>query len=116
MALEVVLHANDGGLGDGGVLNEDGFEFSGADAVTRDVDDVVDAAGDPEVAVLVADGAVARDVLFAAPAVPVGVHVALFGAADTRRDAGPRLTDREDAVVGLVAVLVEDGGVDAEEG
>ena len=111
-----MLHADDRRLSDRGILDEDRFQFGSADAVTGDVDHVVDAAGDPEVAVLVADGAVAREVIFTTPAVPIGIHVALFVAEDALRDAGPRLADGEDAVVGLVAVLVEDGGVDAEEG
>ena len=52
---------------DGRVLEEGALYLEGADAVAGGDDDVVGAADEPEVAVLVAGGAVAGDVPFATP-------------------------------------------------
>lgn len=59
LAGEVVSDADNGGFGDGGVLNESGFDLGGGEAVTGDVDDVVDTSADPVVAVVVTSGSVA---------------------------------------------------------
>ena len=56
MAFEWVVDADDGAFGDGGVAGEDLFEFAGGQPVAGDVDDVVGAAHDVEVAVAVAVG------------------------------------------------------------
>ena len=61
-ALEIVGLADRGGLGDGRVAHERALDLGGADAVAGDVEHVVDAPDDPEVAVLVAPRAVAREV------------------------------------------------------
>src|SRR5207244_1944419 len=59
LALDVVRLADDGGLGNRLVVDEGGLHLHRRDAVTGDVHDVVHAAEQPEVAVLVALGAVA---------------------------------------------------------
>jgi len=88
--------------------------------VAGDVDDVVDTAPDPVVALGVTRGAVAGEVV-ALVDVEVGVHVALVGAPDGAAHGGPGLLESEDAF-DVVAVDffagdgVDDGGLDAEEG
>jgi hypothetical protein len=61
LALDVVRVADHGGLGDLRA-HQRAFDLGRAHAVTGDVDHVVDAAGDPVVAVLVAAAAVAGEV------------------------------------------------------
>jgi hypothetical protein len=51
LALELVGAADDRGLGDLGVRDQRALDLHGRQAVAGDVDDVVDAAHDPEVAV-----------------------------------------------------------------
>jgi hypothetical protein len=53
---------DDRGLGDGGVIDERALDLHRADAVAGDVHHVVDAAEQPEVAVVVELGAVAGEV------------------------------------------------------
>ena len=61
-ALDLVGHADHRGLGDLGMADQRAFDFGGADAVAGDVDHVVDPAGDPVIAVLVAAAAVAGEI------------------------------------------------------
>src|SRR5690606_30093295 len=63
MGLNVVREADDGGLGGLGVRHQRALDLGGAHAVAGDVEHVVDPAGDPVVAVGIAAGAVAGDVL-----------------------------------------------------
>ena len=63
LALDLVREGYDRGLGYEMVSNERAFDFGRADAVAGDVDHVVDAAGDPVIAVLVAAAAVAGEIL-----------------------------------------------------
>lgn len=58
LAGEFVSDADNGGFGHGAVLDQRGFDFGGGQTVTGDVDDVVDAAADPVVAVVVTTGSV----------------------------------------------------------
>ena len=63
LALELVGPADGRGFGDRRVRDERALDLGGADAVAGDVEHVVDAADDPEVAVFVAARAVAGEVL-----------------------------------------------------
>jgi hypothetical protein len=63
------------------------FHFGGAHAVTGDVDHIIDAAGDPVIAVLVAAAAVAGEV-HALIGGEVGLHEALMVAIDGAHLAG----------------------------
>ena len=54
LAGDRVGHADDAGLGDGGVLHQHALDLERADQVAGRLDDVVAAADEPEVAVLVA--------------------------------------------------------------
>jgi hypothetical protein len=58
-----VREADHGGLGDGVVQDQGALDLGGAHPVARDVDDVVDPAGDPVIAVLVPAAAVAGEIL-----------------------------------------------------
>ena len=62
LPLELVGPADDGGLGDRRVADERALDLRGAEAVAGDVEHVVDAAHDPEVAVLVLARPVAGEV------------------------------------------------------
>src|SRR3546814_8406854 len=63
LPLDGVRVADDGRLGDLCVGDQRALHLGGAHAVARDVDDVVDATGDPVVAVGVAPAAVTAEVL-----------------------------------------------------
>src|SRR5262249_31289970 len=72
------------------------------EAVTGDVQHVVDAAHDPHTAVLVAMRAVAGDVVAIVETLPVSVDVTLVVAPDRAQHGRPRLRDDEQAaLVGL---------------
>jgi hypothetical protein len=58
-----VREADHGGLGDLGMRHQRAFDLGRAHAVARDVDHVIDAAGDPVIAVLVPAAAVAGEVV-----------------------------------------------------
>ena len=90
--------ADDGGFGDLGVGDERGLDLHGAEAVAADVDDVVDAAHEPVVAVGVAARAVAGEVA-AGDLGPVGLFVALLIAVDGSRHRGPWLPHDEEAAL-----------------
>ena len=96
LAFEIVGTADDRGFGDFGVGDERGLDFHGAEAVAADVDDVVDAAHEPEVAVGVLARAVAGEVA-AGNVGPVGLLVALGVAVDGAGHGGPGLADDEQA-------------------
>ena len=85
-----VVLADHGRLRDGRVVDERRLDLDGADAVAGDVHDVVHAAQQPEVAVVVALGAVAREVQ-AREAAPVGGLVALRVAVDAAQHAPARV-------------------------
>ena len=104
-------------LGDRRMVDERRLDLDGGDAVAGDVHHVVDAAEQPVVALLVALGAVAREV-HAREAAPVGRLVALRVAVDAAQHGRPR--PLEDQVAALterqaLAVGVHDIGRDARE-
>jgi hypothetical protein len=85
--------------------------------VPGDVHDVVDPAQEPEVAVLVDARTVAREVR-ARKAPPVRLDVALVVAIDAAQHGRPRPSEDQVAAAArpdLVALLVDDGGLDAGE-
>src|SRR5439155_20625326 len=112
LALDLVGLADAGGLGHLLVIDEGGFDLYRGDPVTGDVHDVVHAAEEPEVAVLVDLGAVAGEVDVVVLG-PVLLDEAIGVAPDAAQHAGPRLADDEIAGLGRPAALVEHGGVDA---
>ena len=62
LALDLVGHRTHGRLGDRVVGDQGALDLGGPQAVAGDVDHVVDSAHDPEVAIVVAAGAVAGEV------------------------------------------------------
>ena len=83
LALQVVREADDGGLGHFRMGDQRAFDLGGAHAVAGDVDHVIDAAGDPVIAVLVAPGAVAGEIE-AGEGGEIGLDEALVVAVDVR--------------------------------
>ena len=86
--------ADDRGLGHGLVLDQGALDLGGAEAVAGDVDHVVDAAGDPVVAVVVAAAAVAGEVE-PGKAGEVGLVEAFVVAPDGPRLARPGAVETE---------------------
>src|SRR5207302_3208278 len=84
-----ILAADNGGLGDLRVRDERGFDLRRRDAMPGDLHDVVDAAHEPEVAVLIATRSGAGEVL-PRIAAPVGLAVALVVFVDAAQHRGPR--------------------------
>mmetsp|Transcript_21664 Transcript_21664/g.51386 ORF Transcript_21664/g.51386 Transcript_21664/m.51386 type:complete len:326 (+) Transcript_21664:42-1019(+) len=117
LALDGVREAHHRRLGDVGVQHDGRLDLGGADAVAGHVDDVVDAARDPVVAVGVAARAVARQV--EAVDGEVGLHLALVVAEHLADRRGPRGLDGEEPL-GLalehLALLRDQRGLHAEEG
>ena len=117
LSLDVVGDGDDRGLGDMLVGDERAFDLGGADAVARDVDDVVNPAGDPVIAVLVAAAAIAGEV---EPGVSgeIGLEEALVVAPHAAHLAGPGRAQAEvtgGRAVELAALSVDEQGLDAGE-
>ena len=94
LALDVVRIADDRGLRHFRMRDQRALDFGGAEAMARDVDHVVDAAGDPVIAVLVAAAAVAGEVL-AGIGREVGVDEALVIAVHGAHLARPGIGDAQ---------------------
>ena len=92
LTLQVVRITDHRGLGHLRMRDQSAFDLGGAHAVTGHVDDVIDAAGDPVVAVLVAAAAVTREVV-AFEGREVGLHEARMVANTVRDLAGPAIGD-----------------------
>src|SRR5207245_2235594 len=109
--------ADGGRFGNRLVVDEGRLDLGGGHSVPGDVHDVVDAAQQPEVAVVVDLAAVAREVA-ALEARPVRLPVALGVAVDAAQHAGPGLGESQVAAAALhlVALLVDDLGAEAGQG
>src|SRR5262245_35168431 len=97
--------------------NERALDLGGAEAVSRDVQHVIDAAGDPVVAVLVALRTVAGEVA-AGESLEVRVDEALVIAEHRAHLAWPAVGDHEVAfghALERLALAVDDRRLDAEE-
>ena len=106
------------GLGDFRVRDQRAFHFRRADAVAADVDDVVDAAGDPVVPVGVATATVAGEVAARIRA-EVGVEEALGVAVDAAHLPRPRIGQHQVALGRALehgAVGIDQRRLHAEEG
>ena len=62
LARDLVRLADHGGFGHGGMMHQRRFHFHGAEAMAADVHDVVHAAQDPVIAVVVATRGVAGEI------------------------------------------------------
>ena len=115
LAGDLVLRADDRGLGDRRMVDTSDDSTSVVEMRwPRHVHHVVDAPEQPEVAVVVDLGAVAREVAALEPA-PVRLLVALGVAVDAAQHRRPRPGEREvaAAAVDALAVVVDDLGADA---
>src|SRR5688572_20474499 len=115
LALDVVREADHRGFGDLRMRNERALDFRGADAMAGDVHDVVYAARDPPVTVLVAARAVAGEVP-AAKVREIRVYEALVVAVDGAHLAGPAVEQDEVAFGGALqdlAMAVDERRLDA---
>jgi len=119
LALDFVGITDDRRFGDLGMGHEGAFHFRRSHAVTGDVDDVVDAAGDLIVAVLVPPAAVAGDIV-AGELFEVGLLKALGIPIDAPHDARPGHLDAEGAgghrLGEFLAFVIDEDGPDAHEG
>src|SRR5262245_49172682 len=100
------------------MIDERALHFHRADTVAGDVDDIVDAPEQPEVAVGITFRAVAGDVDRRTPFVPVLTDVALGIAVNAAEHRRPRPREREQAAADLhlVAALIPDFRLDAGKG
>jgi len=96
LPLDMMRISDNGGLCNGGMGDESGLDLGGADAMTGYVEDIVDAAGDPDVIVLISSGAVSREVV-AGIRGHVDVEVAVVVSETGAGHAGPGLFDGEDS-------------------
>ena len=80
--------ADDRGLGDLGVGDEGTFDLGGAEPMAGDVDHVIDASGNPVIAIFVATRAVARKIKIVKGR-KVGVDKAAMVAIDRAHLPGP---------------------------
>src|SRR5215467_6789110 len=97
LALDLVRPADHGGLGDTGMIDQRTLDLHRPDPVTGDVDDVVDAAEQPEIPFGVALGTVTGYVDAGAPLVPVLPNVALGIAVDATQHGRPRSRNHKTA-------------------
>ena len=106
-----------GGFGHGVMADQRTLDFGGAEAVAGDVEHVIDAADDPEIAVLVPAGAVTGEIESGNFA-PVSFLIPRAVAVNGAEHGGPGFANDEFAAhVGsdFLAVVIDDGGINAEE-
>src|SRR5690606_1114660 len=91
--------------------------FGGADAVAGNIDDIIDATGDPVIAILVAASTVAGEVI-ARVGFEIGFHMALVIAPDRAGLAWPAGFQRQHTAANAIyflALVVQQYRLDAEE-
>ena len=120
LALDLVSDTNDGGLGAARVRDEGGLEFGSAEAMARDVDNVVDAANDPVVSIGIAEYAVSSEEA-AGVREEVGLAEAFVVSPNGASHAGPWAVygeDTADILAGedLAGGGVKEYGLDTKEG
>ena len=136
LAGELVGDTNDGGLGDGVMLDQSSFDLCGRESVPRDVDDVVYASTDPVVTFVVSSSSVPGELsssqlcvdpfltkdtyVVTLVNVQVGVHVSLVSTPDGSCHGRPCLLECQDtldvvAVNLLARDRIDDGRLDTEE-
>src|SRR5436190_19507468 len=111
LAAVLVRLADAGRLGHLGMRDDRRLDLGGGETVARDVDDVVDAPDDPEVAVGVLARGIADEVDLTPELLEVGLDEALVLPVESAQHPGPRPAKHQQALlvgVALVAVVVED--------
>lgn len=117
LAFEIMRATDNGGLRDGWVSDEGGFDFRGSEAVAGDVEHIIEATDDPEVALFIAACAVASSV-DSWIIREVGFFETRFVTVDRAGHGWPWFTNYEAAIDvrwAFVSSIVEDGGIDTEE-
>src|SRR5688572_25779787 len=91
-----------------------GLDLHGPETVARDIEHVVDAAHDPEIAVLVAMCRIAGHVEAILKSLPVGLEITLVVTPDGAQHEGPGFADYQvsTTVLHFVATRIDDGGID----
>ena len=115
LALQIIGTSDDGGFRNRGVADQRALHFHGSDAMTGDIDHVVDASHDPEVAVFIATCAVAGEV-HAFDIAPVLLLEAFRIAVDRSHHRRPRtFQDQEPAFVDAdrLSASIDDIGDDS---
>src|SRR5262245_13983807 len=99
------------------MIDQRALDFHRPDAVTRHVEDVVNATQQPEVTVFVALGAVAGEIDVAPPPVPILFYVAIHVAVDAPQHSGPWLREGEEAAphIDRCPIVATNLGRDARE-
>gem|GEM_PF-4032660 len=118
LSLDMVRIADHGRLRNGAVGDERRFHLCGSKTVAGHVQHVIDAAGDPVIAILVAPAAIAGEVLSLIGG-EVGLDEALVIAIDGTRLARPAVGDAKIAVSRTfqhLALGIDQFRLDAEEG
>src|SRR5258707_6615555 len=104
LPFDVMRIADDGRLRHLGMRHQRALDLGGAEPVAGDVDHIVDAAGDPVIAVGIAPAAVAGEV-FAGIRLEIGVDEALMVAIDRAHHSRPGIDDAEVAGRGALEHL-----------
>src|SRR5439155_26915242 len=106
-------------LRDGGMPKERGLDLDRADTVVGDLDDLVGASAEPDIAVRIDRRRVAGEVeVLSRHLLPVVARVPLGLGPKARGEARERALDDEDALLArgkLVPVLIDDGRLDPGE-
>src|SRR6478609_4863415 len=93
------------------------LDFRCAESVAGHVQNIINAANDPKITVFVAARAVAREII-AFKFAPILLSVARIVAVDRAQHRRPWPANNQfaaDIRAGLLSLLIDDGGVDAEE-
>ena len=109
--------ADHGRFSNFGVQHQRAFHFGSAHAVSGDIKHIVDASGDPVVAILIATGAVAGKVV-AGEGTEIGIDKPLVIAVDGANLARPAGLNRQHTLyraLELIALLVEQHWLDTKE-
>ena len=118
LAFQFVGRADDRRLGNRFVCDQRAFDFGGSQPMARNIEDVIDATNDPEVAILVSPRAVAGEIA-ALDFAPVLLLEPSVVAVNRSQHRWPWFADDELAALiwsDLFALVVDDGGIDAKKG
>jgi hypothetical protein len=120
LASELIGYTDNSSFSHGVVLDQSGLDLGSGQTVTGNVDNVIDTATDPVVALVVTGSTVASEVVSLVD-VQVCVHVSLVCTPDGTSHAGPCLLEGQNTLDVVAVKLfagdgVDDCGFDTEEG
>ena len=116
-SFDFVWHADNGGFYNSVVADQRGFDFHRPESVAGHVDDIVDAAHDPEVATIIPPCAIAREI-HSLDAAEVGVDESFSIAMNAPQHRWPRLShDQQTARIEwlLNTLVIHHRSIDPEE-